>query len=167
MSKRLLKMDAIDVTKACYVVNNSISFCEDVGLLSESFTRHNIPEEHQLVFFKRGILGDSISEYFTGISFAVKPTYNGNVRALLRTGGADERYAYQVFSLNSQVDNCSKKDIIDFGIALNESGELYDYISAINEYFYLNMDVDYLFELSQSGMSLARQRKIYKSKMKK
>lgn len=164
MSKRLLRLDASDVTKACYVVNKSISYCEDVKLLSESFTRHDISEEHKLVFFKKSILGDSISEFFTGVSFMVKPTYNGNLRALLKSSGDDERFDYQVFSLNSQVENCSKKDIMNFCLSLDESGELHDYISALNEYFYLNMDVDYLFELSQSGKSLARQRRLYKSR---
>ena len=56
MGKRFLKMDAVNVEKACFAVNNSISFCEDVKLLSEFFDKNGIPDEQKTIFFKKGIL---------------------------------------------------------------------------------------------------------------
>ena len=167
MGKRFLKMDAINVEKACFAVNNSISFCEDIKLLSEFFDKNGIPDERKTIFFKKGLLNDSVSEFFTGVTFMVKSNTNGTIRAFLNGKNNNLGFDYQVFSFDSDADDCSKKEIMDFCLDLDADDKLYGYINALNEFFVLDMDVDYLFELSKSGLPLSSQRKLYRSRTKK
>ena len=72
-----------------------------------------------------------------------------------------------MYIINTNEVDCSRKDIVDFYYSLYEKNLLKNYFSALNEYFSLNLDMDLIFQLSESGESLCMQKKVYNNRENK
>ena len=166
MSKKFLKIDADDIERASFLANNSMYFCANSDLLSEMFNKHEVPEEYQLVFFYKNLLNDSIKEFFTDIPFNFQKTKIGNIKDRLKRRDNNEKLDFHFYLINSKEVNCSKEDIINFYLMLYDNGYLKRYLNALNEFFLLNLDLDYIFELSESNKSVSEQKKLYRKKIK-
>ena len=70
---------------------------------------------------------------------------------------------YAIYSIDS---TCNKDKLIKFYKELYEKGLLRNYLRALNEFFSLNMDLDYMFELSESDKSIRRQKRLYRKRIK-
>lgn len=166
MNKKFLKIDADDIKRASFLANNSMYLCANSDLLSEMFTKHEVPEEYQLVFFYKNLLNDSIKEFFTDIPFDFQKTKIGNIKARLKRRDNNKKLDFHFYLINSKEVNCSKEDIINFYLMLYDNDYLKRYLNALNDFFLLNLDLDYIFELSESNKSVSEQKKLYRKKIK-
>ena len=164
MSKKILKIDASDVERASFLFNNSMYLHAGSDLLSEMFTKHEIPEKYQLVYFYKNLLNDGIKEFFTDVPFDFQKTKIGNIKARFKKRDNNEKLDFYFFLINSNEINCSKNDMMNFYFSLYENGYIRKYLAALSEFFILNLDLDYIMELSESNYSVSKQKRLYKQK---
>ena len=55
--------------------------------------------------------------------------------------------------------------MMNFYFSLYENDYIRKYLDALSEFFILNLDLDYIMELSESNHSVSKQKRLYKQKM--
>ena len=166
MSKKKFKIDANNIERKNYLVNNSEINYSSSELLSELFTKHEVPQEYKKLFFYKNLLNDSIKESFTGTLFTLKKSEKGMIKAIRSMRDNSEKLGFHIYLINSSEVNCSKNDMMDFYFSLYENGFIKNYLETLNDYFLLGMNVDYIFELSKSNESLSTKKRLYKQNAK-
>ena len=167
MSKKILKIAANDIERVGFLVNNSMHTCINSDLLSEMFNKHEVPKEYQIVYFYKNLLNDGIKEFFTDMQFDFQKTKIGNINARFKKRDNNEKLDFHFYQINSNEINCSKKDMMNFYVSLYENGYIRKYLDALSEFFILNLDLDldYIMELSKSNYSISKQKRLHKQKM--
>jgi len=165
MINKFLKVEANNIERVNLLVNRHLTICSGSDLLSEIFTKYDVPEKYQKVFFYKKILNNCIREFFTDTSFDLRKTEVGNIKARLNKKDNNEKLGFHLYLIDSSKANCSKDYIINFYLTMYDNGYLRKYLSTLNEYFLLNMDANYIFELSEGNEQLSKQMKSYKKKI--
>lgn len=135
-------------------------FYNNSDLLSEIFSKYNIPKEYQKLIFKKR-KDNNIQEIFTGISFNYENTKNGKLKA--RVYGQNKLTSL-IYLINYDEAKCDKEETMNFYSKLYENGYLKTYLEAINNYFFLKMDLDYIFDSSKEKKSLKEIKRLHKAK---
>lgn len=165
MIKRFLIVNSSNIKRSSFIVNDSLYTCTDSILLSDIFTKYEIPKEYQKVFFYKSLLDDNMKEFLTDVPFNIRNTTNGSMMAIFKKRDNPEKLDFYAYTVDSNKVKCSKEYVMNFYLTLYDKGYLKKYLTALNEYFILNMDVDYIFELSEGNESLSKQKKLYKKRM--
>lgn len=161
MGKKFLKVCAKDIEKNTFLLNGSTYLYNESCLLSDIFMIHKVPEEYHYVFFGKSFFGDCIREIILSIPFDIKNTQVGNIRARLIKKSNREIYLYY---LNCKEANSDKNKAIDFYFSLYKNGYIKDYLDSLNEFFQLNLDLNYINEISESNYLILKKRKKYNEK---
>lgn len=165
MRKKFLKIDASDVERVSFLINNSMYLYSSSDLLSEMFTKYEIPKKYQLVYFYKNLLNDCIKEFFTDVPFNLQKTIIGNINARLKKRDNNEKLNFHFYLINSNKVNCLENDIMNFYLSLYENGYIDKYLVVLSEFFMLNLDLDYIKELSDGNYSVSKKKELYKQKV--
>jgi hypothetical protein len=160
MGSRYLKVNASALERSDFTRSKKHLFFNDSKTLADTFNKNGVNSENQVLFLSTRSLRDSLTEFVTGAKFEIEKADGDYIDAIIkkRTDSIDSNL--HIFLLNAKKSNCSKGEIMDFLLFLNDNGKFRSYLESINEFFMLNMDLDLIFKLSESNMSTLRKRKI-------
>lgn len=148
---------------------------EKFVILDDIFKRKNIPSEyHKIIImmciFDLFVKGDAC-EYITKYPFDItgnKVKKEGNKKIVT---GTQKRNIYkglgapnieQAVTIISPLKYVGYEEIMKFYKKMKEEGYIYDYIRALNEFFDLSIDLDFIFEKHKAGEKSSKILKLYK-----
>jgi len=160
MSKKLLKINANEIKRASFVVDNSLARYIGHNTITETFEKYNIPLKYQIMFFYKNNANDTINERITDTTFHLTETERGYLKAVRIKNSPLDKTTFNTYLIETSEVNCSEKEIMDFYMNLCEEGFLEDYMRIISEYFVLNMDVEMITKLPEDDHKLNSHQKI-------
>jgi len=143
--------------------------------IEELFKRKNIPSEYHKIMimmcvFDFCINGDAC-EYVTGFPFditgnRIKKEGKKKIVTGTRTSsvyrGLEKGTITQSVVIKTPLEYVGYEEIMNFYKKMKDDGYAYDYIKVLNEFFNLNIDLDFIFELHSKGEKSSKIKKLYK-----
>jgi len=145
--------------------------------LEDIFKRKNIPSEYQKIIIMMCIFdifvnGDAC-EYITGYPFDItgnkikkegkRKIVTGSYKRNIHKGIGYNNIQQSVI-VKTPLEYVGYEEIMNFYKKMKEEGYVYDYIRSLNEFFDLNVYLDFIFEKHNNGEKSFKILKLYKHK---
>jgi hypothetical protein len=156
MSKLFIKVQDKDIERIDYTVIDDSEYCCDKTLLSQVFDKYEVPEEYRLLFFYKSVVGNAIKEFFTDtpLVFSNKSS-NGVSYKMKGKKDTEESHFYHM----NNISTCDKEYIKNFFFKMDENNYMDRYLQALNDYFFLKIDLYHINLISDSEDPLNTKRR--------
>lgn len=165
MSRRFYRVNSSAVQRGDYLLSGIRTFSQNRNLLTNLFIKYGIPEEYRKIYLYKSKITDKFEDFFTSVTVDIERTKDRVINVFLKRSLEQPKLNYYAYSAYNYEKKCSKEEVMQFYKELHEKLLLKNYLCALKEFFVLDMDLDYLFELSESDKSIRAQKRLYRKRM--
>ena len=165
MSRKYYQIRSSAVQRSDFQVNKVRTFSQNKDLLTKLFNKYGIPEKYQKIYLSKKAF-NKFEDFFTGVSFDVKITPDKRISVFFEKKSEQPDINFHVYAIYGYEAKRTTKEVIAFYKKLYDEKLIKKYLMALNEYFDLDMQLDYLFELNESKKSVWRQQRLYRKRIK-
>ena len=165
MSRKYFQIRSSAIQRSDFQVKQVRTFTQNRDLLTLLFEKYGVPDRYQKIFVRKNAF-DKLEDFFSGVDFEIKITSDKRINLLLKKKTDQPNIDYHVYAIYGNEGKISYSQLMSFYKTLHKEGYLRGYLRAINEYFILGIDLDYLFELNDTYKSIGKQKRLYRKRMR-
>ena len=165
MSKKYYQIQSSSIQRSDFQYDNIRTFSQNKNLLTMTFNKYGIPEKYQKIYLYREMFS-KLTDFFTGVSFDIQITPDKRINVFLRKKKDQSSLNFSLYTIYGYEMRCTTKEVTQFYRKLYDEKLLKNYLRALNEFFALGMDLDYLFEINESKKSAKSQQRLIRKRIK-